>query len=427
MFCPERWGIIEASTKSGKTVSAIAWLFEHALFDGFVNYWWIAPTRKQAEIAFRRMLAGLPPGFVVPNQSKLTLTLPNQHVVWFLTGEIPDNLYGEDVGAAVLDEFTRMREAAWHAVRSTLTATGGPARLIGNVKGRRNWGYVLARRAEAGEPHMHYARITWREVVKAGLIPVEEIEDARRMLPAAVFQELFEATASDDDTNPFGLSNIRACVEALKAKHGGLSPRKTVVSGFDLAKSQNWTVGVGFDDAMMMSRFQRYQKAWGETTDDILRTCPEDEWVLLDSTGVGDPIVEELQRRRLGGRIEGFKFTATSKQQLMEGLRLAFHQKSLGLFDDPAVISELEAMEYEYTRTGIKYQVPTGLDDDCVMALALAVQTYRDHALVPALTFVMSGTEKSDEEEAAIAAAAVQRGSDEVVGAIMIDGVWIPE
>jgi len=36
--------------------------------------------------------------------------------------------------------------------------------------------------------------------------------------------------------------------------------------------------------------------------------------------------------------------------------------------------SELEAFEYEYTRLGVRYAAPEGLHDDCVCALALAVQ-----------------------------------------------------
>ena len=44
----------------------------------------------------------------------------------------------------------------------TLLATQGPIRVIGNVKGQRNWFYWLARWAEAGEPDMHHARLTAR-------------------------------------------------------------------------------------------------------------------------------------------------------------------------------------------------------------------------------------------------------------------------
>ena len=37
----------------------------------------------------------------------------------------PDSLYGEDVYGAVIDEASRMKEDAWVAIQSTLTATRG--------------------------------------------------------------------------------------------------------------------------------------------------------------------------------------------------------------------------------------------------------------------------------------------------------------
>ena len=153
IFCPDRYGIIEGSTKCGKTVACIAWILERAMA-GLRGqaFWWISPVYPQAKVAYRRLKRGLPETLYTANESELTITLVNGAIISFRSAEKPDNLYGEDVYAAVLDEATRMREEAWHAIRSTLTATRGPVRIIGNVKGRRNWAYALARRAEGGEP-----------------------------------------------------------------------------------------------------------------------------------------------------------------------------------------------------------------------------------------------------------------------------------
>jgi hypothetical protein len=92
----------------------------------------------------------------------------------------------------------------------------------------------------------------------------------------------------------------------------------------------------------------------------------------VDATGVGDPIVERLQR--MGeGHFNGFKFTPQSKQQLMEGLAVAIQNQEISFPEGP-IVSELEAFEYVYTRTGVRYSAPEGVDDDCVMALALALR-----------------------------------------------------
>ena len=63
----------------------------------------------------------------------------------------------------------------------------------------------------------------------------------------------------------------------------------------------------------------------------------------------------------------------------MEGLAVAIHQQTIA-FPDGVLAEELSNFEYEYTRTGVRYTAPSGLHDDCVCALALAVQLRGDAA-----------------------------------------------
>lgn len=364
IFHDKRYGCIEASTKAGKTVGCIAWLFEQAAIHGGEgrNYWWVAPIFPQAKIAFRRLKRYLPRDLYTANESELTITLLNGSVIWFKGADKPDSLYGEDVYAAVLDEASRMKDDAWYAVRSTLTATGGPARLIGNVKGRKNFFYQLSRKAEAGEPNMAYHVITAYDAVAGGVVTLEEIEDAKRQLPEQVFNELYLCKASDDGGNPFGIKAISECLSPL-------SSGEPVSWGWDLAKSVDWTVGIALDAQGKTCRFERFQMPWQETKRRILDLTGMNTPALVDSTGVGDPIVEDMQRTH--ANIQGFKFTQASKQQIMEGLAAAIQQRKVG-YPDGAIRLELDAFEYEYTRTGVRYSAPEGMHDDCVCALALA-------------------------------------------------------
>jgi hypothetical protein len=364
IFAPERIVCIEASTKSGKTVGCMVWLAEQAMGGkAGRNYWWVAPIYPQAKIAYRRLKRGLPARVFTANENELTLTLANGAVIWFKGADRPDSLYGEDVYAAVIDEASRCKDEAWHAVRSTLTQTRGPLRIIGNVKGRKNWAYQMARKAEDGEPGMHYAKITALDAVEAGVLDVQEIEDARRDLPADVFQELYMAEASDDGGNPFGIEAIRACIAPL-------SQGAPSAWGWDLAKSVDWTVGIALDGTGAACRFSRWQGPWETTTDRIIAETAKIR-AFVDSTGVGDPILERLQKGRQN--YEGYHFTAPSKQRLMEGLAVAI-QRGEVTFPDGPIVNELEAFEYVYTRTGVRYSAPEGMHDDCVCALALAVQ-----------------------------------------------------
>lgn len=362
IFCNERYGIVEASTKAGKTVGCLAWIIEQAMHghEG-QNFWWVAPVSRQAAIAYRRAKRGLSKNTFTSNKTLATITLINGATLWFLSGEIPDNLYGEDVFAAVVDEASRVREESWHAIRSTLTATKGPIRCIGNVRGRKNWFYRLARKAEAGAKNMHYAKLRAYDAVAAGVLSAEEVEDARAMLPADVFKELYEAEPGDDTGNPFGFAAIKACTrEVVKGE--------VAVHGVDLAKSVDWTVDIGLTEQGDCCFFDRFQIPWGETVARLAANIGFKP-ALMDSTGVGDAVVEFIQRQ-YGSNYEGFKFTSTSKQQIMEGLALAIQH---GLISYPQVVAdELEEFEYQYTRTGVIYGAPEGFHDDCVCALAVA-------------------------------------------------------
>lgn len=366
---PARYALIEASTKAGKTSACIAWLAEQAVQGGEgQGFWWIAPVYSQAKIAYRRMKKGLPKWLFTPNESELRIVLVTGAVIQFKSAEKPDNLYGDDVYAAVIDEASRVREEAWHAIRSTLTATQGPCRMIGNVKGRRNWFFKMARQAEAGADNMSYARMNAWDAVAGGVLEQAEIEDAQRLLPENVFRELYLAEASDDEGNPFGYAHIAACV-------GELSEERTAVFGCDLAKSVDWTVVIGLDRHGCMTGMDRWQRVpWAATTRRItglIRGTP----AYVDSTGVGDPIVEALQVKCPAAY--GVKFTSATKQQLMEGLALAIQEHEV-VIADPVLRAELEIFEYVYTRTGVRYSAPAGYHDDTVIALALAVARLRE-------------------------------------------------
>ena len=364
IFCDERYSVVEASTKSGKTVGCMVWLAEQAAIHGGLNmnYWWIAPIYGQAEIAYRRLKAGLGEGNYIANGSNLTVTLANGSVIWFKGGDKPDSLYGEDVHAVVVDEASRCKDEVWHAVRSTVTATRAAVRIIGNVKGRKNWAYQLARKAESGVPNWRYSKITAADAIEANVLQAEEVAEAQRDLPDQVFKELYLAEPSDDEGNPFGIDAIYNCVAPM-------SNKEPVCWGWDLAKSVDWTWGIGLDEDGAVCRSERWQSPWEETLKRIVNITG-DIPALVDSTGVGDAILEFLAKA--GSKFEGFKFTSTSKQQLMERLAVAIQQQQI-TFPEGQLLNELLSFEYVYTRTGAQYSAPTGLHDDGVCSLALAV------------------------------------------------------
>lgn len=372
IYNSERFTIVEASTKSGKTFACLWWIFElaHNFDKQNFEYWWIAPSYSQSEIAFnrlKRVLAGF--NEYVINLSKLTIQIPTGAKIHFKSAENPDNLFGSDVYAAVFDEFTRARPEAWYALRSTLTATNGKCKLIGNARGKKNWGYQLGVKARSGEPNYAYHRITAYDAVREGILQVEEIEQAKRDLPESVFNELYLAEPQEDGSNPFGFDHIRKCVKPL-------SKEKALFYGVDLAKKQDWTVIIGLDRKGDIAYFNRFQMDWAITKREIISVVKND-YATIDSTGVGDPVVEDIQRECKN--VEGFNYSGSNKkQQLMEGLALALQQGNISVIEG-ILQDELESFEFEYSIRSVKYSAPSGFTDDCVNALALANNCRNNH------------------------------------------------
>lgn len=375
---PARYTVTEAATKVGKTTSHIVWLFEEALkCKANQSVWWVAPTVGQAKIAYDRMKVQIEPkSLYTANETNRTITLITGVKLEFKTGEKPDNLFGDDVYACVVDEASRCRETAWFALRSTLTSTGGKCKFIGNVKGKKNWFYKMCLRAKSGnDPNYQYFKITAYDAANAGMMTkdgrpfIEEIEDAKRDLPESVFKELYEAEASEDGSNPFGLQYISQCTYPL-------STQPSICHGIDLAKKSDYTSIIGLDRFAYVSHYANFQKDWRQTKETILLLPPSP--IAIDSTGVGDPIAEDIATKR--DDVNMVVFTQRTKQQLMEGLAYAIQNRAI-FFPEGQIKDQLEAFEFEYTRTGVRYSAPEGTHDDDVCALALAYSIWKEASM----------------------------------------------
>lgn len=359
-----RFTVVESSTKAGKTFACLWWLFEKAMTGEKkgANYWWVAPVYSQAKIAFDRLKRVIvESGEFTINISNLTILCPNGAVIHFKSAENPDNLYGEDVFGAVVDEASRMREQAFFALRSTLTKTRADVKLIGNCKGKTNWLYKLGAKARAGEPNYAYFKITAWDAVEAGILEREEVEQAQRDLPENVFKELYLAEPQEDGSNPFGYDYIDSCtVSSLSTD--------AEYFGIDLAKYKDWTVIIGLNGEGKIAHFERFQKDWEQTTARIIEVIGNKK-CCIDSTGVGDPIVERVQK--VCRNVEGLKYTNDTKQKLMEGLAVSIQKGEITVLDG-ILTDELKAFEFSYNGGRVKYEAPQGFTDDCVNALALA-------------------------------------------------------
>jgi hypothetical protein len=178
-----------------------------------------------------------------------------------------------------------------------------------------------------------------------------------------------------------------------------------IVIGLDVAKHMDFTVLVAMDAetgiCFDIDRFNQID--WTVQKERILSFARKHRGsILMDATGVGDPIFDDLLNHY--GDIEPLKFTPQSKTQLIQRLIVAVEQReikwpgsrqSTNIADRPLEIdtgdhvanfsaflqnwdiltSEMKRYEYKIGPTGlISYNAPDGYHDDCVIALALANQ-----------------------------------------------------
>ena len=351
-----RFRVVMCGRRFGKSELSQIEIISNALLGKSVAY--ITPTYQLARVFFERLIQAVP---FESNKSELTIKFPNNGSVDFFTGERLDNLRGRKFHLVVVDEasFIPNLEDGWlNSIRPTLTDYKGRAIFLSTPKGK-NFFYSLF--LKGGEPDWEAFRFTTYD---NPYIDKGEIDDARTQLPEVVFEQEYMANPAENSSNPFGSSYIKQCTFPI-------SPEPAIVYGVDLAKAVDWTVIIGLDRNGSVCHFDRFQKDWRQTKQTILSLNKAP--ILIDSTGVGDPIFEDLQREGLA--INGFKFSSTSKQQLMEGLSSAIQQRKI-TYPEGNIVNELEVFEYQYTATGVRYSAPPGFHDDCVMSLALAWHHY---------------------------------------------------
>ena len=202
LYNDSRFTVTEASTKVGKTFAHIWWTYEQSHEDwnkeGY-NHWWVAPVYSQTKIAFKRLKTKLGrTGAYKINESNLTITTPLGSIIHFKSADKPDNLFGEDVYSIVFDEAPRAKVDSFYALRSTITATRGKMKLIGNFGGTANWMHQLKEKAVKDKEYAYY-RVTAWDAVDAGILDRAEIEQAQRDLSPKIFKQLYLAEEQESD------------------------------------------------------------------------------------------------------------------------------------------------------------------------------------------------------------------------------------
>ena len=369
-----RFRVVCTGRRFGKTLCLAGELLDRG-GEAPGDYGWIAPTYNVAERgreAFMQAAEIGQPRFVgrAPARVEFLAEGGEKSRVWFLSTDNPENIRGYGFKGIVVDEAAMIPQDVWNYIlRPTIAQTLGWAVFISTPKGR-NWFYDLFTRGL--DPNEKDYRSFQFPSMASPFFPLSEWEDAQRSLPADVFKQEYEAQFLEDSAGVFrGVSQCLFPQKSLTRDDRAGS----VVIGCDVAKHTDFTVLVAMNQrtgrCLEMERFN--QLNWPIQKDRILSFARK--WqgrLILDATGVGDPIYDDLVRRY--SNIEPFKFTAQSKVELVQRLIVAIEQQKVSWPEEWQVLThEIQRYEYEISPRGhISYSAPSGFHDDCVMALALA-------------------------------------------------------
>jgi hypothetical protein len=360
LACGRRWG----KTKVGAVEFLLMLL---SCPEGSVGYC-VAPTFAHTRKQWKEIKYYCPKEIITNiNLSAHVLTLIGNRDIYFKSADGADSMRGDAVAVLWMDEGAQIQEDRWTLeLRPSLMDTHGKAIFTGTPAGK-NWYFALYTRGQ-DPAQTDYQSFAFSSYTNPYLDP-KEIDEFKRDMPELAYRQEILAEFLDDVGSVF--RRIKECIGGILEEP---QTQKRYVVGCDLAKHEDFTVLCVLDNNGHLCFFDRFsQLDWVFQSKRIVEVCKRfnNARLLIDSTGVGDPIYDML--RRSGVSVEGYKFTNASKKDLIENLSIAIENKSISYPDIPVLISELGLFGYKISQAGVTtYSAPDGYHDDTVISLALA-------------------------------------------------------
>lgn len=366
--------VIVWNRRSGKDKVCFNYLIRKA-FERKGTYFYFLPSYSQAKRVLWdnidgdgfKMLDHIPKELIKStNGTELKLELINGSIIQLIAAdEFKNSGVGTNPIGVVFSEYSITSPEAWSFVSPILAVNGGWAIFNFTPRGM-NHAWKLLQMAK--DNPKWFTQILTIEDTK--VMNEEALIEERKLHPADFFEQEYYCKFIEGAGQFF--RNINNLWD------GDLKPERGRVYqlGVDLAKYQDWTVLTPIDRSTFkigkQDRFNQVDYTLQKATIEATARRYNNARVMMDSTGVGEPIFEDLAQRGL--MVEPFRFTETSRMNLLNNLRIMIEQGKIILPNDEGLLNELKSFQYSLSEQGrIKVRVPEGLHDDRVMSLALAV------------------------------------------------------
>lgn len=383
-----RFKLLLAGIRGGKTVSGANETIKQ-VFQGQKKDWGIfGPTYPMLRVARDEIFKWLPLRLITDNnKGERRVYLIGGSVLHFFSCEDPDSLRGTGLDGAWVDEGSYIRDEAYRIILGRIAQKQGMLLTTTTPRGMANWVYEIYKKCiDKIDPE--YFCVKFRSV-DSPYFPKVEAERLRRDYPEAFYKQELEADFVAEADQVF--RSVDNCIGgSLKTKGVDCS------IGGDLGKHKDYTVFFAIQDGQVIGYERYYKIDWNMQKDRMRHFMQRYQGhALIDSTGVGDPILDDLQKDGLP--VEGYRYTNQSKNNLISGLAIAIENQEITFPDIPELIMELKAFRYTISNVGnFKFGTQSG-HDDTVNALALAWWNYKTHGITPSVIF--SGDDRTFTKE----------------------------
>jgi hypothetical protein len=237
----ERWAVIVAHRRCGKTVSCINELIYKALIEGKEDgrYAYVAPYYSQAKnIAWDYLLKFSKPVMAKANQSELWVELINGARIRLFGADNADSLRGLYLDGIVLDEYADMRPRIWgEIIRPLLSDRLGWAVFIGTPKGHNAFYDIYDNATKSPDWFAKTLRAS-----KTGLLPQSELEDAAKSMTQDQYLQEFECDFESSIVGAYYGKEMRQLTDQSRITTVKFDPMFSLFSAWDLGYSDDTTI-----------------------------------------------------------------------------------------------------------------------------------------------------------------------------------------
>jgi len=368
--------IVVWNRRSGKDKTCFNYMIKRAV-EKVGTYFYFLPTYSQAKKVIWdnidnegfKMLDHIPRELIkATNATELKIELVNGSVVQLIAAdEFKKSGVGTNPVGVVFSEYSISDPEAWKYLSPILAVNGGWAIFNFTPRGM-NHAWNLLQYAN-GNDKWFTQTLT---IDDTKVMSKEQFEEEKTQYPADFVEQEYYCKFIEGAGQFFRRIDNNIHRDDLVDKPDYTHRYKM---GVDLGKYQDYTV-ITLIDLMNMrvlkqDRFNQIDWNLQKSRIEVAYLKYFKPEITMDSTGLGDPIYDDLSKKGLN--IVSYKFTEASRMDLLNNLLLLLEQDKIKIPDDPILKAELQSFRYSMTDTRkIKVGVPDGLHDDCVFSLALA-------------------------------------------------------